>query len=128
MHIESAKESDSGEYQCRAINSEDSLDATASLEVQVPPRFRQRPADKRANEKEELELICEIDGSPMPNIQWFKNGDLITPNEYMQIVNGHNLRILGLLPTDAGMFQCVGTNPAGTVQAAARLQIITPGT
>lgn len=127
MHIDTARESDSGEYQCRAINSEDSLDATASLQVQVPPRFRQRPSDKKAQEKEELELVCEIDGNPTPNIHWLKNGDVITPNEYMQIVNGHNLRILGLLSTDSGMFQCVGSNPAGTVQAAAKLQIVTPG-
>lgn len=128
LNIEGAKESDSGEYQCRAINSEDSLDATASLQVQVPPRFKQRPSDKKAQEKEELELVCEIDGKPSPRIHWLKNGDVITPNEYMQIVNGHNLRILGLLASDSGMFQCVGTNPAGTVQAAARLQVVTPGT
>ena len=128
LHIYEARETDSGEYQCRAINSEDSLDATASLQVQIPPRFRQRPSDKKAQEKEELELVCEIEGKPTPHIQWLKNGDVITPNEYMQIVNGHNLRILGLLPTDSGMFQCVGSNPAGTVQAAARLQIVTPGT
>lgn len=128
LHIESAKEADSGEYQCRAINSEDSLDATASLQVQVSPRFRQRPSDKKAQEKDELELVCEIDGKPTPNIHWLKNGDVITPNEYMQIVNGHNLRIVGLLPTDSGMFQCVGSNPAGIVQAAAKLQIVTPGT
>lgn len=38
----------------------------------------------------------------------------------------HNLRILGLIETDAGMFQCIGTNPAGSIQAAARLEIATP--
>lgn len=38
----------------------------------------------------------------------------------------HNLRILGLLESDAGMFQCIGSNPAGSVQAAARLQIGEP--
>lgn len=38
----------------------------------------------------------------------------------------HNLRILGLIETDAGMFQCIGTNPAGSIQSAARLEIAMP--
>lgn len=38
----------------------------------------------------------------------------------------HNLRILGLIESDAGMFQCIGSNPAGSIQAAARLEIVTP--
>lgn len=127
MQISSAKEPDSGVYQCRAINSVDSLDASASVQIQVPPRFRQSPSDKQAQEKDELELVCDIEGKPTPAIQWLKNGDVITPNDYMRIVGGHNLRILGLINSDAGMFQCVGTNPAGTVQASARLQILQPG-
>lgn len=35
----------------------------------------------------------------------------------------HNLQIHGLINSDAGMFQCIGSNPAGSIQAAARLQI-----
>lgn len=39
----------------------------------------------------------------------------------------HNLKILGLISSDAGMFQCMGTNPAGSIQAAARLEVLTAG-
>lgn len=39
----------------------------------------------------------------------------------------HNLRILGLLSTDSGMFQCVGVNNAGSVQASAFLEVIPIG-
>lgn len=45
----------------------------------------------------------------------------------MNSISRHNLRILGLINSDAGMFQCVGSNPAGSVQAAARLHINEPG-
>lgn len=103
------------------------MDASATLNVQVPPKFIQYPSDKVANEKDELELVCSMHGKPTPIIQWLKNGDLITPNEYMQIVGGHNLKILGLISSDAGMFQCIGNNPAGSVQATAHLEI-TSGT
>ncbi|XP_039436857.1 neogenin isoform X1 [Culex pipiens pallens] len=127
MQINSIQDTDAGDYQCRASNSEDSLDASATVQVQVPPKFILSPEDKVAYEKEELELQCSIHGKPTPVIQWLKNGDLITPNEYMQIVAGHNLKIFGLIGSDAGMFQCIGTNPAGSVQAAARLEIVEPG-
>lgn len=127
LHIALVDESDAGNYQCRAGNSEDALDAQVALEVQVPPRMIEQPADRVAQVKEELELVCAMRGRPTPVVQWLKNGDVIRPNEYMQVVNGHNLRILGLIDSDAGMFQCVASNPAGSVQAAARLQIAQPG-
>lgn len=31
-----------------------------------------------------------------------------------------------MIETDAGMFQCIGSNSAGSTQAAARLEIATP--
>lgn len=40
--------------------------------------------------------------------------------------SSYNLRINGLLAIDAGIFQCIGTNPAGSVQASARLIINQP--
>ncbi|XP_055381759.1 neogenin [Condylostylus longicornis] len=127
LQISSAEDIDSGNYQCRSSNSVDSLDAEATVQVQVPPKFVQNPTDKIAFEKEELEFECSIRGKPKPVIKWLKNGDIITPNEYMQIVGGHNLKILGLLKSDAGMFQCVGSNPAGSIQASAQLKITQPG-
>ncbi|XP_070066133.1 neogenin isoform X5 [Drosophila virilis] len=127
LQISGAEDIDSGNYQCRASNSVDSLDAQATVQVQVPPKFIQAPRDKTASEKEVLNLECAIHGKPKPSIRWLKNGEVITPNEYLQFVNGHNLRIRGLLYSDAGMFQCVGTNPAGSVQASARLRVVPPG-
>ncbi|XP_023179613.2 neogenin isoform X2 [Drosophila hydei] len=127
LQISGAEDIDSGNYQCRASNTVDSLDAQATVQVQVPPKFIQAPRDKTASEKEVLNLECAIHGKPKPTIRWLKNGDVITPNEYLQFVNGHNLRIRGLLYSDAGMFQCVGTNPAGSVQASARLRVVPPG-
>ncbi|XP_020805470.1 neogenin isoform X3 [Drosophila serrata] len=127
LQISSAEDIDSGNYQCRASNTVDSLDAQATVQVQEPPKFIKAPKDTTAHEKDEPELKCDIWGKPKPTIKWLKNGDLITPNDYMQLVDGHNLKILGLLNSDAGMFQCVGTNAAGSVHAAARLRVVPQG-
>jgi len=93
----------------------------------VPPRFLKRPSDRFALEKEDVEFECAVYGKPEPLVHWVKNGDIIVQNDYLQVVNGYNLRILGLMEIDAGIFQCVGSNAAGNIQAAARLTIIQPG-
>ncbi|XP_076763547.1 neogenin protein frazzled [Xylocopa sonorina] len=126
LMINDIQEVDDGSYQCRAENEVETLDAAADLIVLVPPRFLKKPADKVANENQDLEFECEIYGKPEPKITWLKNGERITLSAYWQIVNGYNLRINGLLPIDAGIFQCIGTNSAGSVQAAARLTITQP--
>ncbi|XP_012220960.1 neogenin isoform X2 [Linepithema humile] len=123
LMITQVRESDQGSYQCRAENDVDSLDAVAELIVQVPPKFIKKPEDKTASENQDLEFECKIYGQPEPKITWLKNGERITLSAYWQIVNGDNLRINGLLPIDAGIFQCIGVNSAGSVQAAARLTI-----
>jgi hypothetical protein len=88
LQITAIEEGDTGDYQCRASNSIESLDASATINVHIQPKFLQAPSDKVANEKDELELTCSIYGKPPPVIQWLKNGDLITPNDYMQITGG----------------------------------------
>lgn len=88
LQIRQIEENDTGDYQCRAGNNVDSLDASAAIQVQVPPKFVHKPVDKVASEKDELELTCSIIGTPTPTIHWLKNGDLITPNDYMQIFAG----------------------------------------
>ncbi|KAJ8681424.1 hypothetical protein QAD02_017211, partial [Eretmocerus hayati] len=126
LMIKNVREEDTGSYQCRAKNDLDSLDAMAELSVQVPPRFLKRPQDKEASQHQDLEFECEIYGKPAPSVHWLKNGERIKFNDYWQLANGYHLRINGLLDIDAGIFQCMGTNPAGSVQASARLTIRQP--
>ncbi|XP_063919395.1 neogenin isoform X2 [Zophobas morio] len=126
LRITNIKEEDAGTYQCRAENREDSLDASATIQVQVPPRFLKKPQDKTELANKDIELECSVYGRPEPKISWFKNGEVINSNEYYQIVNGHNLKIMGLIATDSGIFQCFASNPAGNIQAAASMKVINP--
>lgn len=112
---------------CRAENHEDSVDASATLEVHVLPYFVKKPQNKYAYEKEDIEFECEIHGFPEPSVQWIKDGDLIIQSEYFQLINGYNLRILGLVRSDMGIYQCIGSNPSGNTQSSAQLLILDPG-
>ncbi|KAG8195386.1 hypothetical protein JTE90_001400 [Oedothorax gibbosus] len=60
LTIDPAKEGDEGTYMCRAENHVDSVDASATLEIQVPPRFTKQPKTVYAHEKEDVELECEV--------------------------------------------------------------------
>lgn len=126
LQIENIQEADEGTYMCRAENHEDSVDASATIEIQVPPKFRKKPKNKFAYEKEDVEFECEVYGKPEPSVQWFRNGEAIIQSEYFQIVNGNSLRILGLVDSDRGMYQCFGSNPAGNVQTSAQLVVLDP--
>lgn len=124
LQIQGVLETDQGNYMCRAENHEDSVDAGANIDVQVPPRFVKRPVSRYAFEKEDVELECEIYGRPEPTVQWLKNGELLVESDYFQLVNGYNLKILGLVSSDTSIYQCVGSNSAGNIQASAQLIIL----
>lgn len=93
----------------------------------VPPKFRKRPSNQYAHTKGDVEFQCDVNGMPEPTVRWIKNGDVLIPSEYFQIVDGHNLRILGLLNTDDGMYQCFAENAVGNTQSSAQLIITHPG-
>ncbi|XP_025405538.1 neogenin isoform X3 [Sipha flava] len=123
LQITQINKNDDGNYVCRAENSEDSADASATLEVHIKPQFIRKPKDTMVLEKEDITLECEVTGKPPPRVVWLKNGDRIKQDEYLQFVSGTNLKILGLMTMDSGMFQCLASNPAGNIQSSAFLNV-----
>lgn len=93
----------------------------------MPPRLTRRPHDRLGQLNADAEFRCEAHGNPPPKIIWLKNGEQITYNDYLTLVDGHDLKISGLIETDTGIFQCVAWNEAGEVQASARLKVIGQG-
>uniref|UniRef100_A0A670IWD5 DCC netrin 1 receptor n=1 Tax=Podarcis muralis TaxID=64176 RepID=A0A670IWD5_PODMU len=74
----------------------------------------------------DIEFECSVSGKPIPTVQWIKNGEVVIPSDYFQIVGGSNLRILGLVKSDEGFYQCVAENDAGNAQTSAQLIIPEP--
>jgi neogenin len=120
---------DAGAYTCRATNAEDSLDAVAYLQVKAAPHFHQKLSDTIAQVHSDVTFECDIQSSLSPiAIEWLKNGDVVSPSNYFRIEEGgRKLRILGLVSSDAGMYQCMASNEVTTVQSSARLTVLLKG-
>nr|XP_034956815.1 netrin receptor DCC [Zootoca vivipara] len=124
--ISNATDDDSGTYTCVVTYREENSSASAELSVLVPPWFINHPSNLYAYESMDIEFECSVSGKPIPTVQWIKNGEVVIPSDYFQIVGGSNLRILGLVKSDEGFYQCVAENDAGNSQTSAQLIIPEP--
>lgn len=52
----------------------------------VPPWFLVRPSNLYAYESTDIELECAVAGKPLPTVEWIKNGEVVIPSDYFQIV------------------------------------------
>jgi len=93
----------------------------------VPPKLRVRPKNIASPVGADRDLPCDIHSNPRPTIQWLRNGQPVVTDDYTQIIDEQTLRILGLMTSDEGVYQCVGTNEAGSMLAAAQLVVLAKG-
>ncbi|XP_044876159.1 netrin receptor DCC isoform X3 [Mauremys mutica] len=124
--ISNVTDDDSGTYTCIVSYKNENSSASAELTVMVPPWFLNHPSNLYAYESMDIEFECAVSGKPVPTVDWIKNGEVVIPSDYFQIVGGSNLRILGLVKSDEGFYQCVAENDAGNAQTSAQLIIPEP--
>ncbi|XP_031433341.2 netrin receptor DCC [Clupea harengus] len=124
--INSVSDDDAATYSCVAHNANENITASCELTVLVPPQFLNYPANMYAYESTDIEMECAVTGNPHPKVHWVKNGEVVIPSDYFQIVEGSNLQILGLVRSDEGYYQCVAENDAGNAQATAQLILQEP--
>lgn len=89
----------------------------------VRPHFETKPQSVMAYEKTEAIFNCKLKGSPAPEVRWTKDGLPLQESNYM-IENEDHLRIMGLVTSDSGYYQCHGSNELGSIQAIAQLVVL----
>ena len=95
----------------------------------VGPKLRQRPRNVAAKTNSDVEFVCDVYSNPPPSVYWLKNGVNVTLTDYVQTIHSRTLSIMGVLPSDAGMFQCMAVAAdIGSLQSAAQLIVHESGT
>lgn len=61
-----------------------------------------------------LQLNCEVQGNPLPTIEWYRLGEPIPRDrEGITYLTNGALRIDHIQKEDSGIYECVATNEAG---------------
>ncbi|KAJ8035227.1 Titin [Holothuria leucospilota] len=63
-----------------------------------------------------LELKCSVNGYPIPNITWYKDGKQLDPQAGYNTTFSEGVAMLTtqtIKEGDQGMFSCVAVNPEG---------------
>ncbi|XP_026315576.1 Down syndrome cell adhesion molecule-like protein Dscam2 isoform X9 [Hyposmocoma kahamanoa] len=127
--------SDQATYTCVAKNSQGySARGTLELQVMVAPQilpfeFGEEPA----NAGDMASISCAVSKGDLPlNITWMLNGQTISNNNKMGIVLTSINKKTSIMNVDSvsgihrGTYHCVATNPAGTANHSAILEVNVP--
>ncbi|XP_047105588.1 obscurin isoform X3 [Schistocerca piceifrons] len=119
LSIQHFQESDVGVYKVKAANLVGEAESSSKLSMtQLPPSFA-RPLDRAAevDEGDILDLKCKLDGSPIPSVQWFKDGQPLHADDHVKLTalpdGTVRLLIEGVKPTDCGAYKLVAKNKNG---------------
>ncbi|XP_040070908.3 protogenin [Ixodes scapularis] len=130
-----------------------SLSQSHTLDVHEPPSFTADLASLVSPAARTVRFECDTQGFPAPEVRWFKDGKPLIINGRIKVLHSednkylpedrrhvteeadhhrrkppnHMLVISHLVRRDAGFYQCVASNPAGTSTLAARLQVNASG-
>ncbi|KAL6115992.1 uncharacterized protein ACO6RY_00702 [Pungitius sinensis] len=131
LHLFNVREQDEGTYTCTSENSVGKTEASAMLQVHVPPQISTKPRDQIATQGRSVAFQCGTTGNPQPAIFWQKEGSqmLLFPGQppsqsgrYSVSMSGE-LTIADVHPEDSGFYICQAISVAGSVLTKALLEV-----
>ncbi|XP_016146102.1 hemicentin-1-like [Sinocyclocheilus grahami] len=122
---------DNGEYTCMAVNDAGTTEKKYQLKVNVPPDFRDNGLLSNVSVvmNQPTNLVCDVTGTPVPVITWYKDGVKVVPSIDVQILQkGKTLKLLKAAVADAGRYTCKAINIAGSTERNFYLDVLVPPT
>ncbi|XP_063975858.1 cell adhesion molecule Dscam1 isoform X3 [Diachasmimorpha longicaudata] len=121
LSIDAVTAQHAGEYTCEASNQAGGVSHSATLVVNVPPRWILEPTDKAFAQGSDARVECKADGFPKPQVTWKRAaGD--TPGDYTDLklnnpdisVEDGTLSINNIQKTNEGYYLCEAVNGIGS--------------
>ncbi|XP_072274132.1 striated muscle preferentially expressed protein kinase isoform X2 [Pyxicephalus adspersus] len=122
----SPKKSDLGPLTFEARNRYGGDRCTLNIEMAETPRFDSIMEDIEIRTGETARFVVVVEGKPIPDIMWYKNGQLLVESGHFNFVYDDaecSLVILNASPEDSGVYTCTARNVAGELSCKAELQV-----
>jgi len=134
LTIDNANLQDSGQYEAKAINSKGEASSASQVKVELPQRAplmqKELPLQIKIDEGKPLNLIAKVDGQPLPEVQWTKNGVPIKPSDGFKIEAKPDGTVALSLDKaqlkDSGVYMVKATNPKGQVSSSTTVEVLAP--
>nr|XP_031847980.1 protein turtle-like isoform X6 [Nomia melanderi] len=130
LNLTDIRESDQGWYECKVVFLNRSPNNNKNgtwfhLDVHAPPKFSITPEDMiYVNVGDAIILNCQAEGTPTPEILWYKDANPVEPSTTIGIFNdGTELRISTIKTEDIGDYTCIARNGEGQISHTARVII-----
>jgi receptor-type tyrosine-protein phosphatase gamma len=129
LRITSVQKSDSGMYQCAALNTQNSIIRYSTAELRViefAPTFIKRPmqSSARAAINGNVTIVCDPEGAPKPSIQWYLNSMPIGNSGRQRVLQNGNLMITQVNKMDEGNYTCDASNRIGRESGSTYLFVV----
>ncbi|NXC30061.1 SPEG kinase, partial [Campylorhamphus procurvoides] len=113
---------------CEVSNRHGTARCTLHLRLAEAPRFETIMEDIDVQEGETPRFAVVVEGKPLPDILWYKDGELLDESSHLSFVyedNECSLVVLGAAEPDSGVYTCMAKNLAGEVSCKAELVVWT---
>ena len=92
----------------------------------TPPEISQKITPVEVREGDEAKLTCRIRGRPVPEIEWYKDDQLLDESDTVKFENQdgcHTLIIKNVSLADEAEYKALARNPLGTASCTAELLV-----
>ncbi|XP_065224775.1 uncharacterized protein LOC135848732 isoform X2 [Planococcus citri] len=122
---------DTGEYNIVAKNSAGTDSQFVNLTVKAPPKINKKLEDFTGLTGKELRLTVQVDASPKPIVQWYKDGMTIVKSSRFKYVtdeasDSYTLVIENATMDDAGLYSVVASNEFSQVSDRCHVSMESP--
>ncbi|KAE9543197.1 hypothetical protein AGLY_003108 [Aphis glycines] len=129
--IKNVEVEDEGEYKVFAKNDLGSDTETINLLIKAAPKFKKNLIDYEGVTGKEITLTVEIEASPKPIVQWYKDSKVIKKSNRIKYVTDevagvYTLIIQDCKMEDVGLYSVVASNQFSQISDACRINLQMP--